>query len=175
MKKIGLLVKEISENRIKAYLKKSGSVFILRYSGLSSPDITALRQSLKASGSDVFVVKNSVARRALKDTGVEAIVKAIEGPCGLVFIPEEPVEASRILFNFSKDHDKLKLAGGLLQDKYLETKDIEAISKLPSKEMLRTQVVIVMKSPITGFVKVLHNTLQKLVICLDQIKQKKGS
>ncbi|MFH1128278.1 MAG: 50S ribosomal protein L10 [Candidatus Omnitrophota bacterium] len=173
MKKIGLVVKEVSENKIKENLKGSDSFFVLGYSGLSSPDITTLRQSLKGAKSNLFVVKNSVARRALKSSGLELIIKAVEGPCGFVFIKEEPVEASKILCNFKKDHDKLQLEGGLLKDKLLDKSGIEALAKLPSKEVLRAQVVGTLNAPISGLVIVLNQVLKKFVICLDQIKQKK--
>lgn len=175
MKKLGLLVKEISEKKIKDTLKQTGSVLVVNYSGLSSPAITALRQSLKASRSDIFVVKNSVARRALKEIGFDSVLKSIEGPCGLVFIGDDPVEASKALCTFAKDHEQLKVAAGLIQDRVMEKKDIEALAKLPPKEVLRAQAVIALKSPITGLVMTLHGTLRKFVICIEQIRQKKGN
>jgi len=174
MKKIGLIFREISENRIKDHLKKSESFFIIKYAGLSSPDLTALRSSLKNSKANLFVVKNTVARRALKDSALESVIKSIEGPCGLVFVKEEPIDASRILFNFAKEHERLKLEAGFLKDKILGTKDIEALAKLPSKEVLRAQAVYVLKSPISKLVLVLNNTLRKFVVCLDKIKEKKS-
>lgn len=173
MKKLGLLFKEVSENQIKDNLKNSQSVFIVKYSKLNSPDLTALRMSLKGSKARLFVVKNSVARRALKDSVLEPLVKTIEGPCGMVFVKEEPASISRLLYNFSKDHQQLILEGGFLEDKVFGTKDIEALAKLPPKEVLRAQVVIALKSPLSGFVMVLSHPLRKFVICLDQIKQKK--
>jgi len=175
MKKLGLLVKEISEKRVKSYLKDSNSVFIIKYSGLSSPEMTTLRRFLTGLNARLFVVKNSVARRALKERGLEDLIKSVEGPCGFVFIKEEPVGVSRVLWNFAREHDRLKLEGGLLEDKFINNKDIEAISKLPSRGMLRAQVVMTMKSPITNMVMVLSGTLRKFIYCLDQIRQKKGS
>jgi large subunit ribosomal protein L10 len=175
MKKLGLLVKEISEKQVKDNLKSSGSFFVVKYSGVSSPDLSSLRQSLKGSRADLFVVKNAVARRALKECGLETMIKSIEGPCGLVFVKDEPVATSKVLYNFTKDHEQLKLEGGFLEDKVIDKKDIEALAKLPSKEVLRAQVVITLKSPISGFVMVLAQTLRKFVICLDQIRIKKGN
>lgn len=174
MKKLGLLFKEISENQIKIRLKESDNLFIIKYSKLSSPELTLLRQSLKDINASFFVIKNTVARRALKNSGLESAVKTIEGPCGLVFVKEEPVSASRILFNFSREHAALKLEAGFLKDKVLNPKDIEALSKLPTKEVLRQQVVYALKSPIFGLISVLKGNLRKLVYCLDQIRTKKG-
>ena len=173
MKKLGLLFKETSENRIKNTLKDCNAVFIVKYSGVSSPDLSSLRLSLRTTNAELFVVKNSVARRALKGAGLESIVKGIEGPCGLVFVKDEPVAASKNLCNFSKDHEALKLEGGSMQEKTLEKKDIEAMSKLPSRKVLLAQVVGALNAPISGFVIVLNQVLAKFVICLDQIKQKK--
>lgn len=175
MKKLGTIFRETLENRIKDRVKDSQSVFVINYAKLSSPDMSLLRQTLKATRASVFVAKNSVARRALKGAGLEALAKLVEGPCGLVFIKEEPVGASKAICEFSKDHENLKLAGGCFGEKILEPKDIQALAKLPSKEVLRFQAVVGLKAPITGFVMVLKGNLRKLVFCLEQIKQKKPS
>lgn len=175
MKKIGLIVKETSENRIKDILKGSNAFFIIKYSGLSGPDLNTLRQNLKNSRANLFVVKNSVARRALDSAGLKQMLKYIEGPCGLVFAEDEPVGTSKVLYAFVKDHEQLKLEGGLLKDKVLEKQDIESLAKLPSLEVLRAQVVMTLNSPISGLVITLNQVLAKFVYCLDQIKQKKTS
>ena len=175
VKKLGLVFKEVSENRIKETLKESEGVFIVKYSGVSSSDLCSLRLTLRGSKSSLFVVKNSVARRALVNSGLEVLVKNIEGPCGLVFVKDEPVMVSQVLCNFVKEHEKLKLEGGSLNNKVLEKKDIEAMSKLPSKEVLRAQVVMTLNSPISGLVITLNQVLAKFVYCIDQIKQKKSN
>lgn len=175
MKKLGLLFKETSENRIKNTLKESSAVFVIKYSGLSSPDLSVLRKDLKNAKSSLFVIKNSVVRRALKNSDLEPLIKTIEGPCGLVFVKEEPVGTCRVLCNFTKEHAQLKLEGGFLQDKIIEKKDIELISRLPSKEILRYQVVLALNSSIAGLIITLNQILAKFVYCLEQIKNKKGN
>jgi len=174
-KKLGLLIKEISENRIKNTLKQSNALFIIKYSGISSPGLSTLRHNLKGANATLFVVKNSVARRALKESGLAALIPSVEGPCGLVFAKDEPVGVSKVLFDFSKGNEQLKLDGGCLQDKILEKKDIEILAKLPSKQTLRAQVVMALNSPISGLVITLNQVLAKFVYCLDQIRQKKTS
>lgn len=173
MKKIGLVIKETSENRIKSTLKESDAILVIKYSGLSSPDLSALRQNLKGSNATLFVVKNTVAKRALKDSGLELLVGSIQDPCGLVFVKDEPVAASRILCAFLKDHERLCLEGGVLKDKLLNKKDIEFMARLPSKEVLRLQLVMTLNSPISGLAIALNQILAKFVYCLDQIMQKK--
>ena len=86
MKKIGQLVKETSENRIKDTFKASQGLIIVKYSGVSSPDMSALRKTLKGSGADLFVVKNSIARRAMKELGLDGLIPSIQTPCGMIFL-----------------------------------------------------------------------------------------
>jgi large subunit ribosomal protein L10 len=173
MKKLGLVFKETSEKHIKDALKKAESFFVLKYSGLSSPDMTTLRQALKETDAKIFVVKNTVARRALKESGIESLIKIVEGPCGFVFVKSEPANTSKVLFNFAKEHEQLKVEGGYLKDRTLDRKDFEMLAKLPSKEVLRAHVVGALNSPLVGLVQVLEGNLNRLVSILEQIKQKK--
>lgn len=174
MKKVGLLFREALENRIRSYLKESSSIFIIRYSKLHSLDLSILRQSLRNSSARLFVAKNTIVKRALCNLRLDSLVKFIEGPCGLVFIKNDPVNASRVLYNFFKKNEQLKLEGGILGDRILNSKDIEILAKLPSKEILRIQVAMAIKSPIQRLALVLNQPLIKFVWCLNQIKNKKG-
>jgi len=174
MKKLGLLFKETSENRIKDNLKDAKNVFIIKHAGLSSPDLCSLRQTLRNTSARLFVVKNSVARRALKDSSLADLIKLIEGPCGLVFAKEELADTCRVLYNFSREHEQLKLEAGFLEDRILTQEEIVVLAKLPPKRVLRAQVVMALKSPISGLVISLNQILAKFVYCLDQIKNKRG-
>ena len=174
MEKLGLVFKEASKSIIKDNLASAQGVFIIGYSKLSSPDITSIRQSLKVSQAKLFVAKNTVARRALKDARLDGLLNLIEGPCGFVFSKEEPVAVSRSLWDFFKSHEQLKLLGGALKDKVIKKSDIEALAKLPSKEILRLKLVMALNSPISKFACVLSQTLKKFVYCLEQIKEKKN-
>lgn len=172
MKKVGLLIKEDQESRIKSSLKDAFAVFVVKYSGVSSPSLSTLRRSLKGSSARLFVVKNSVARRAFKDSELEPLIPSIDGPCGLVFIKEEPVGASKALFNFYKENEALKIEGGFLKDRFLEKKDIEEMARLPSGEVLRAQVVATLCYPLSELVRAIKYNLNKFVYCLEQ-KEKK--
>lgn len=172
MKKLGTIFKEVSERIVKENFKNSEGVFVIKYSKVSGPDMNNLRLSLKGAGGKFFAVKNSVARRALKDSGAEFMANAIGGACGLVFVKEEPQITSKILFDFAKDHAALKLECGLVENRQLDDKGIEALAKLPSKEALKAELVAVLNSPLSRCVMVLKKNLNTLVYCLEQ-KQKK--
>ncbi len=173
MKKLGLVFKESSENLIKNRLSDSQAMFIVKYSGVSGPELSGLRRDLRAVKASFFVVKNSVARRALKGVGMNLLLEAIEGPSGLVFAKEEPVGVSKVLCNFSKIHEQLRIEAGSLKDKILKKEDIEKLAKLPSLKVLRAQVVMTLNSPLQRLAMVLNGSLRKFVYCLEQVKNKK--
>lgn len=174
MKKLGLIFKETSEKQIKNRLKDSGSFFVIGYSGIAGADLTSLRLCLKGIDANLFVVKNSVVRRALKSCGYEAIIPKIEGPCAMVFSQEEPVDTTKALYEFNLRNENLKLLCGYMKDKVLEHADIVEMAKLPGKDALRAKLVMLLNSPIYKLVMVLNGNLRKLVVCLEQIKNKKS-
>jgi len=171
VKKLGLLFRESSERLIKDSLKDAQNLFIINYSKVSSPDLSNLRQVLRNSKARLFMVKNSVARRALKDIGQDA-VKTIEGPCGLVFVKDDPVETCKILYKFLRDHEQFKVESGYLKDRVLEKKDIEALAKLPAKGALRAELVAVINSPLSRLTTVFKHNLNTLTSYLEQRKDK---
>jgi len=171
VKKIGMIFKESSEGLIKDNLKTADSLFIVNYSKVSSPDLSSLRQVLRGANAKLFMVKNSVARRALKDRG-EVALKAIEGPCGLVFAKDDPVEICKILFNFLRTHEQFKIENGLLADRLLDKNDIEVMAKLPAKEVLRAELVAVINSPLSKLTAILKQNLNTLTYYMEQRKAK---
>lgn len=173
MKKLGQVFKEESESLIINCLKEVQSFILMNYSKISSPDITSLRKALKTANSRIFMVKNSVAHRALKGSGWESLTGLIQGPCGFVFIKDDPVRISKVLCDFVKERDAVKLQGGFLKDRVLTQDDIKRLASLPSREILLTKLAVVLNSPITGLVIVLNQTLRKFISCLEQIKNKK--
>lgn len=174
MKKLGVIFKETSEKQIKNRLKDSGSFFVIGYSSISGADLTSLRISLKNIDASLFVVKNSVVKRALKSCGHEAILPKIEGPCAMVFSSEEPVDTTKALYEFNRRNENLKLLCGFMKEKVLEKADIVELAKLPGKEALRAKLVMLLNSPISRLAMALNWNLKKLVICLEQIKNKKS-
>ena len=175
MEKIGRLIRDNSENEIRKNLKEVESVFVVGYSGLSGPAMNSLRQSLKTNKSDLFVVKNSVCRRVFKGSELAEFSKMLQGPCGLVFVKDDILPICKVLSIFSKEHGTFKIAGGILKNRILEKSDIATLASIPGKEVLYAKVVMGLKSPISSLVGVLSNTLKKLVIVLDQIKNKKST
>ncbi len=175
MKKLSAVFKESLENRILKGMKESESFFVIKHTKLSGPILNTLRKSLRGLDSEMFVVRNNAVKRAFKAGGNEDLSNLVQGSCGLVFIKKDTVETSKILFNLAKENENFKLGGGIFNKKVISAKDIEALAKLPPRQVLLTKTVVVLKSPITSFVFVLKGNLRKFVYCLEQIKQKKSN
>lgn len=173
MEKIGRLIRKASENEIRKNLKDVDSVLVVSYSGLSGSDMNTLRQSLRTKESRLFVIKNSITKRVLSDSGLEDFSKILQGPCGLIFVKDDLIAASKVLYNFAKEHETFKIEGGILKNRILNKADISTLANLLSKEALYAKIVLGIKLPIYGLVGALSNTLKKLVIVLDVIKNKK--
>ncbi|MFA5089511.1 MAG: 50S ribosomal protein L10 [Candidatus Omnitrophota bacterium] len=175
MEKLGVLYKKKLHDDVKNNIENSAGFFIIRYPKVSSADLCSLRQALKPAGGRIFVVKNSITRRVLKERGLDELAKSVDQPCGILFIKDDPIIISKALYDFSKGHDQFKFEGGFLDDKVVSSKDIETLSKLPAKEVLRAQAVMAIKSPLSGIVGVLNAALRKFVYCLEQVKNTKGA
>ncbi|MDD4910255.1 MAG: 50S ribosomal protein L10 [Candidatus Omnitrophica bacterium] len=174
MKKIGTLYRESSERELKDRMGKASSMFIIGYSGIKSNDLNALRNKLRLAGAELFVPKNSLVSRVLKDRKLSGLTKFVQGPCGFVFSLTDPTGVSKVLKQFSKDNDKLLLHGGVMEEAVLESKDISALASLPPREVLYVMLVTGLKSPITSSVRALKQMMTKMVVALNRIKENKG-
>ncbi|SHH44969.1 50S ribosomal protein L10 [Thermosipho atlanticus] len=171
------LVEELSES-----LKNSSLILFSDYKGLNVAQITDLRRKLReklGSGARYRVVKNSVAYFAMKKAGYEEIDDLsylFEGPLALLYVEEgDPIEAIKVIYEFSKDNKDIPSFKGLYLDgKFFGAEEVENLSKLPTKEQLLTMVVSGVQGPIRGFVNVLAGTLRSLLYALNAIKDKKS-
>ncbi len=155
---------------------QSGSAVLVDYQGMDVAKSTDLRARSREAGVDFVVAKNTLARRAADAAGVEDLQEFLVGPTALAF-SEDPVASAKLMAEFADQVETFSLKGGLLEGgRVLGESDVVALSKLPGREQLIAQVVGGISSPLTGFVTVLNNTVQGLVIALGQIaEQKQGA
>jgi len=122
------------------------TIVVTRNDGLTAAQSSELRVKMRAAGVSFKVSKNRLAVRALKGTRFEGIGPMLKGPVGLA-TSKDPVAASRIAYNFSKDNEKLVIIGGALGDKLLDKSSIEMLSKLPSLDELRSKLLGMLQTP----------------------------
>lgn len=165
--------KEVSVKDLTEKFQRMKSVVFSTFAGLSVKDSTQLRQTLRDQGIDYVVAKKSLMKRALADAKLDAtIIDQVAGGSALAFGFEDEVMPAKLLATFAKDHEVVKLVGGVVNGEYLDESRIGALAKLPSREELVAKTVWTIKAPLTGFVNVLAGNLRGLITVLQAIKDK---
>lgn len=163
-----LIVGELVEK-----LKHSKAVVFSNYKGLSVKDMTKLRRELSADGVSLSVVKKTLIDLALKNAGISASVKEMEGQIAIAVSSQDEVAAAKIINKFAKTNTNLKISGGILEGKLLSLEEVNSLSKLPSKEELLAKFVGTINAPVSRFVNVLSGNLGGLVRVLRAISESK--
>jgi large subunit ribosomal protein L10 len=146
--------KERQIAELKSLIIGKQSVILTDYRGMSVGEMFDFRRECDKEGVGYRVVKNTLTKLALAGTDYELLNDALTGPVGLLY-SDDPVAPARVLTKFIKDCEALNIKLGYLDGKTLVEKDIEALSKLPSKDELRAQLLSVMNAPAQKFVGVL--------------------
>jgi large subunit ribosomal protein L10 len=171
-------VKEIKEKFQKAKI-----AIVTDYQGekgLPVKELQKLRKKLREGKSELKVIKNTLAQKALKELEKESLSKFFEKATAVAFGYDDPVLTAKTLFDFAKDHKSDEKSQGLpvvkagfMDNVFLDSTQIRTLASLPSKPVLLAQVLGTMNAPITGFVQVLSGTLRKLLYALEAVKKQK--
>jgi len=159
--------------RLAEQLEEAKLVIAAEYAGLTVAEMESIRNTVKEQGYTFNVIKNRIVKKAIEGSRWEAIADYLTGPNAFALCFDDPVALAKVLVDKSKEFKKLKIKFGCLDGRVIEAKEIETLSKLPSKEVLLAQLLGTMKAPITGFVNVLAANLRQLLYVLKAIEEKK--
>ena len=143
-------------------LKEAKVVLLTDYRGITGTDVTKLRSDLRNVNAEYRVIKNNIIKRALDANGETELDSALEGPVALVIGKEDYLEPSKVIYNFTKDHDFYKIKGGVIEGKVMTAEEIITLAKLPSRQELLAKLAGALLGNIT-----------KLAVALDQVKGQK--
>ncbi len=149
------------------------SAIAAEYRGLSVAELTSLRVNARNAGVYLRVVRNTLARRAFEGTDFACMNDALKGPLILAFSREEPGSAARVMREYAKDNDKLVIRVVSFNGKLLEASDIAKLASLPTKDEAISQLMSVMKGPITKLARTLAEPHAKLVRTLAAVRDQK--
>jgi large subunit ribosomal protein L10 len=158
---------------VASQIQESEAVFAVDYRGISVPQAAELRTRLTEAGARFRVVKNTLTERAADKAGAEALKEVLEGPTAFTFVLPERGDvalAAKALATFRREHDVLAFKGGLMNGDALTVEQLEALSRLPARDVLHGQLVAMIASPITGLVRGLNALISGLAIQLGQIR-----
>ena len=160
-------------DEVATQIKESEAVFAVDYRGISVPQAATLRERLEQADATLRVVKNTLTERAVEQAGAEGLKDLLEGPTAFTFVRGDAALAAKVIATFRRENQVLEFKGGTMDGAVLSIEQIEAISRLPTREVLHGQMVGVLASPITGLVRGLHQLIQGLASQLGQIAEQR--
>ena len=151
------------------------SAVAAEYRGLTVSQLTELRAKAREQGVYMRVVKNSLARLAIKGTEFECMNDRLSGPLMLAFSKEDPGAAARLFRDFAKTNDKLQITLGAVGGDTIEGADIGKLANLPTREEALAQLMAVMQAPVTKLARTLNEVPGKLVRTVEAVRLSKAS
>lgn len=162
--------KEKIIDKLKNDIAKQKAMFFVDFKGLKVKDLFKLREKLKEVGSQLFVTKKTLMGLVFKENNLDIDREKLNGQVAIVFGFKNEISPAKVIFQFSKEYNDLKILGGYFEGKFRGVDDVVALAKLPDREEILGQLVGVIAAPISSFMSVLQGNTRKLVYVLSQIK-----
>jgi large subunit ribosomal protein L10 len=152
---------------LKQRLGTAKTAVLTEYRGLTVRQLSDLRKQLKATAAEYKVVKNRLARLAVVDSPLQRVATHLAGPTGLVLTAHDPVGVAKALQSFVRFNPALIIKLGLVDGVVLDAQALKALADLPSKEVLRAQLVGAVQGPLSQLVSLLTAPQRELVQVLE--------
>ena len=166
--------KEAKKNYVEEMKKNftaNESVMIAQYQGLNVNELDELRKKLREKGILFKITKNRITKIAIKDTPKKELEKYFVGPTAAA-ISSDPISTAKILTNFSKNNNKLKIVAGFMDGKVLDEKEVSIIATLPSLDEARAKIVGILRSPAQKIASILLAPGSKIaILALEKSKK----
>lgn len=173
-KKPQRMVKEKKVEELREKLHAASSIIFSDYRGLNVAEISNLRRRLRGEGAEYEVVKNTLVRLAVKrERYEEKLLSHLRGPTAVAFSYQDPLAGVRILTNFAREHESLKIKVGIVEGRLIGKERLEELARFLSYEGLLSQVAFMIKSPLQSMVNVLKGNMRSLVLILKSLGAKK--
>jgi len=170
-----MMNKEKKQNYIKemsTQFDKSEAVIVAHYQGLTVKQLDDLRKQMRKHGIIFKVTKNRITKLAIEKTKCKDLSNLFTGPTA-VALSEDAITSAKILTKFSKDHDNLKILGGIMGNDILDVAGVQNVASLPSLDEARAKIVGILRSPAQKIASILLAPAQKIAI-LSLEKSKKN-
>ena len=152
---------------VETHLKKSDYVILANFTGVTVSDVADLRAKLAVEKAEFHVVKNSSLRVAAKALGLPDMDSALAGPTAVIVGGKNSAGVAKILKQYFKDKQKLEIKAGVVAKKVFSAQEVALLADMPPIEVLRAQLLGLLNTPATSFVRVINAVPQGLVNVLQ--------
>jgi large subunit ribosomal protein L10 len=170
---VGREEKATSIAELREKLGDARGAVLTDFRGLSVAEITELRTLLRKSAVEYKVVKNTLAKLAVKETGLAGLASYLEGPTAIAISRKDPVAASKAVSAWAKGRPTFTIKGGVVEGRVVGPTEVIALAELPSREVLLARMAGAFQAPLQGLVQVLSAPLRGLANVFDQVRQRK--
>ena len=154
--------------------KAAKMAIVTEFRGLTVSQMVQLRREVYEASGEYKVIKNTMARLALKDGVFSSLENLLKGPNGWVFSYEDPVKLSKALVKFSEQHEMLKIKGGVLEGEFLEAATVKELAKMPSRPELQAKLLAVMLAPGTQLVRLIQEPAARVARLVENLRKTKS-
>jgi large subunit ribosomal protein L10 len=159
---------------IATKLQGAQSIVLADFTGLSVAQLTEFRSKCREQAIECRVVKNRLARIAADNIEMAVIRDHFNGPTALILDTATQVGPAKIVVDFQKENEALTVKGGILDGRFLDAKEIVALSKVPSKDELIARMMGSINSPLTGLAMTVNAVVASLARAIDAVGQQKA-
>jgi large subunit ribosomal protein L10 len=159
---------------VKDRLSRAKSIVMTDYRGLTVGEMTDLRNRLRKEGVEYKIIKNRLAKIALRDSNMNTMDESLKGMTAIAFGMKDPVAPAKVLTAYAKENAKLKLTGGLMDGNVLDVNALQQLASVPSREVLLGRLLGSLTSPVQKLAFGLNATVAQIAYVLDAVARKKG-